>query len=456
MVQIQSSAPPEPVNPFPRKSNNSSWAGITDDAWLEVHDEFRDKFPEFVVDKEDDNGHPGKILTPYHEMWEKVEGVLRDIGTSAEEGRRHFRDWITGIVDKAGHVDSAVSLATGVFTDCDQKTEEAFVHQLAVFITIRNRLQMKQKTTIPMVFQDPRFGIGEEYLLSSLAGGKVVEHPGCLKHMTKSSFVFAIHLPASAFVDTIFPSLPALYIGNKIQNTYSGTGQVLAARYIRQVYMSGHRELTKELREIIDRTASFDDYYDLIEFDGTYDRIHPSQRKRWFQNTFVHFPKLKHPELVSSNKDRSEADSSNSDPNRESYGGPEDAHGGPPLGDVRTASAAESASVTLSAMTLAPAQSESAYNPIQSVGTEPIAASARQYLADNSLWDRGKSSATSTTSTASEIPASSSKQRQEQDRKRRLERQQSPENFNPDLDPRNFPIRNKTDKVAGIWKPNAE
>ncbi|KAI5274335.1 hypothetical protein E4T47_02556 [Aureobasidium subglaciale] len=361
---------------------------------------FLKKFPEFKSRELDEDGDPGSGR--YHEMWNNVLNIITEIKTSTEEDMEYFRNWIQTTVDRAGYIDSAVCLALGPYDGRNEEYQETFMHQLAMFIVIRDMLEAKQGNAIPMVFQDPLFHTAEEYLLSYLAGGKVVEHPGCLKHMTETSFVLAIHLPWWVYADTVMISRPALYIGGRIDNSGAGPGLALAMQYIRQVYMSGQGHLSEDMREMIDQADEFRDYYEVIEFDKTYDSIHEEAMGNNFDNTFVHLPKVEHPGSVSSNTDSSETELPGPDRNKTSSGGSGDSHGEGSGGGISSGHSTVKSIDTGSASTI-PTRSKNERTTMQSVSTEPIAAPARPYLADNSLWGRRNSTA-SATSTTSRIP----------------------------------------------------
>lgn len=67
-------------------------------------------------------------------------------------------------MEKTDQIDSAVCVGLGPYQACKLKETEAFNHQLAMFIVIRERLERKYNKEISMVFQDPRFRTPEEYL----------------------------------------------------------------------------------------------------------------------------------------------------------------------------------------------------------------------------------------------------------------------------------------------------
>ncbi|TIA61546.1 hypothetical protein D6C76_10142 [Aureobasidium pullulans] len=271
--------PPQPTNPFPRV-HGGSWA-------------------EFRPGRHNAKGQPngGK----YHTAWRAVEIVIKQIKTSDDPGRATVRDFIDRIVEKTDQIDSAVCVGLGPYQACMLKETEAFNHQLAMFIAIRERLERKYKKEIPMVFQDPRFRTPEEYLLQHIIGGKVVQHPECLQYMTEKSFVFAPYLTWEGFASTVLLRRPALYIGNNLENT-GGTSIALAKTYVRQVYLTGNYEMGTDLHSLILQTNAFSEYYDKYEFDATHDSIYKNNFKKHFENIWVHHPKeknLPHPRQVS-------------------------------------------------------------------------------------------------------------------------------------------------------------
>ncbi|THY60500.1 hypothetical protein D6C97_03736 [Aureobasidium pullulans] len=148
-------------------------------------------------------------------------------------------------------------------------------------------LEQKQQEHIPMVFQDPTFDVEEEYLFINMLRAKVVQHPACLEHITKSSFVFAIHLPSGALADTVVEKLPALYIGNKVDYG-SGTSYALAERYIRHWYLANDPWMTPELGRVVEQTNRFVDSYKIDIFNPAHDDCYPEDDVRYFKEIFVH------------------------------------------------------------------------------------------------------------------------------------------------------------------------
>ncbi|TIA36560.1 hypothetical protein D6C79_08277 [Aureobasidium pullulans] len=253
--------PPAPTNPFPRETANS-WAGIYLEDWKNALSDFLGKYTEFREEDHDAAGRPG-----YHWQWRSVMARKNEIMTHTQPDRQEFRASLQYIVDKTDHVDTAVCLALGKFENAELRAEEAFQHQLAMFLVLCEMLEIKQNTKIKTIFQDPRFEPPEEYVIT-LAGGEVVKHPGALEHMTENSFVFAPYLVWPAFPDTIIKKHPALYIGNKVESG-GGMGIPIAERYVRQFYVTGKREMGPDLQEIIDQTKKFADSYDKYLFDAT-------------------------------------------------------------------------------------------------------------------------------------------------------------------------------------------
>ncbi|THW68545.1 hypothetical protein D6D19_08866 [Aureobasidium pullulans] len=279
--------PPAPTNPFPRETANS-WAGIYLEDWKNALGDFLGKYPEFREEDHDAAGRPG-----YHWQWRSVMARKNEIMTHTQPDRQEFRASLQYIVDKTDHVDTAVCLALGKFENAELREEEAFQHQLAMFLVLCEMLENKQNTKIKTIFQDPRFEPPEEYVIT-LAGGEIVKHPGALEHMTENSFVFAPYLVWPAFPDTIIKTHPALYIGNKVESG-GGMGIPIAERYVRQFYVTGKHEMGPDLQEIIDQTKKFADSYDKYLFDTTYDSLHTKYGSH-FQNMWVHHPKRERPD----------------------------------------------------------------------------------------------------------------------------------------------------------------
>ncbi|THY10962.1 hypothetical protein D6D01_09099 [Aureobasidium pullulans] len=253
--------PPAPTNPFPREITNS-WAGIYLEDWKKALRDFLGKYPEFREEGHDAAGRPG-----YHWQWRSVMARKKEIMTHTQPDRQEFRASLQCIVDKTDHVDTAVCLALGKFENVELSEEEAFQHQLAMFLVLCEMLEIKQNTKIKTIFQDPRFEPPEEYVIT-LAGGEIIKHPGALEHMTERS---------------------SLYIGNKVESG-GGMGIPIAERYVRQFYVTGKRELGPDLQEIIDQMKKFADSYDNYLFDATYDSLHTKYGSH-FQNIWVHHPK---------------------------------------------------------------------------------------------------------------------------------------------------------------------
>ncbi|TIA47298.1 hypothetical protein D6C77_10277 [Aureobasidium pullulans] len=137
------------------------------------------------------------------------------------------------------------------------------------------------------MFLDPTFDVDEEYLFINMLRAKVVQHPACLEHITKSSFVFAIHLPSGALADTVVEKLPALHIGNKVDYG-CGTSYALAERYIRHWYLANDPWMTPELGRVVEQTNRFVDSYKIDIFNPAHDDCYPKDDVRYFKETFVH------------------------------------------------------------------------------------------------------------------------------------------------------------------------
>jgi hypothetical protein len=279
--------PPMPENPFPR-TDDGSWAGITDYVWQDVLTEFNEDNPCFDPTFQDEEGNPGN--GEFQSVRDDTLFIKKQIRYASGPNRDKFRTFLQKLVnDTSAHIDSAVCLALG------RLEHKSFVHQLAVFMVICDMFQEKQgnKTLIPRTFQDPMFTTGEEYTLCyNSKMNKVVKHPGALKYMTETSFVFAPHLTWEGFAETIIQTRPALYIGNKVEDSPTGLGVELAQRYIRQVYTTGRRDMSQDQLDLIKQTDSFSASYKKYRFDSTFDKTYriPNQKpKRWhFLNTFVH------------------------------------------------------------------------------------------------------------------------------------------------------------------------
>ncbi|KAK6003874.1 hypothetical protein QM012_008724 [Aureobasidium pullulans] len=204
-----------------------------------------------------------------------------------------FRDRLEAIVSKTGFVDQAVCLAVGQFDRVAVKHAEAFEHQLAFFLLLCEKFEEKQGRKVPMVFQDPAFKSSEEFVLSALAEGEVVEHPDAVKYMTSSSFVFTPYVQNDVFASTILHKRPVLYIGNNVDSDYiHPMGQVLARKYIRKVYMTSDHTFGPDMQEFVRQTDAFHSYYEKHILDHEYDQ--KNDLVAAFRNVWVHHPKEQH------------------------------------------------------------------------------------------------------------------------------------------------------------------
>lgn len=406
--------PSEPTNPFPYVGGGS-WAGITEDDWTEYHVDFLSKNPEFQRKNLDEAGRP-----MFGNMWDDVLIVKR--GMSQRKRRPidppNFRDHLEAIVKKTGFVDQAVCLALGRFDEREMKEQQAFMHQLAFFILLREMLEEKQGNKIAMVFQDPAFNVPEEYVLSNLAGGQVVQHPEAVKYMTTSSFVFAPYIQNNVFASTVLLKRPVLYIGNRVESDYvHPMGQELARRYIRKAYMTGDHTFGPDMQEFVRQTDAFHAYYKKYVLDNEYDKARNLVAA--FKNLWVHHPKDQHPRVMSSNASAFEFTAVkmvSTEPSIESFAIPADA--------MSSASDDTALSNNLEHLCV---ESDSTDN-----ASKPIIESSQ-----------GESSGVTHPKVPESQPARPAVG---------LEgsiHAQSP--INPALDPRNFPIRNKTDKLKGRW-----
>jgi len=272
------------TNPLP-KQTDSIEAFIGDGDWKEAHQEFLKDNPGFRLKNHDSQGRPDHGR--FHEMWDDVQQIVTEIKTFTGRDRRTFRTFLRSIVEGTDHIDSAVCLALGFYTHSASARREVFRHQLAMFLVFHQMLEQKQQEHIPMVFQDPTFDVEEEYLFINMIRAKVVQHPACLEHITKSSFVFAIGLPSGALADTVVKKLPALYIGNKVDYG-SGTSYALAERYIRHWYLANDPWMTPELGRVVEQTNRFVDSYKIDIFNPAHDDCYPKDDVRYFKEIFVH------------------------------------------------------------------------------------------------------------------------------------------------------------------------
>lgn len=406
--------PPEPTNPFPYLEGGS-WAGITEGDWTVYHLDFLSKNPEFQRRNLDEAGRP-----MIANMWDDVLIVKRRMN---QRKRRpidppNFRDRLEVIMKKTGFVDQAVCLALGRFDEREMKEQQAFMHQLAFFLLLCEMLEEKQGNEIPMIFQDPAFNVPEEYVLSTLAGGKVVQHPEAVSYMTTSSFVFAPYIQNNVFASTVLLERPVLYIGNRVDSDYMHPmGQELARRYIRKAYMTGDHTFGPDMQEFVRRTDTFHDYYEKYVLDNEYDKTHKLVAA--FKNLWVHHPKEQYPKVMSTNTSAfrfAAVNTVSTEPTVESFTASADA--------MSSASDDTALSNNLEHLCVESNSTENAFKPIigPSQGESYSATHPRVptfQLARPGVGLEGSIHA------------------------------QSP--INPALDPRNFPIRNKTDKLKGRW-----
>lgn len=272
------------TNPLPEQTDSIE-AFIDEGDWKEAHQEFLKDNPGFRLKNHDSQGRPDHGR--FHNMWVDVQQIVTEIKTFTGRDRHIFRTFLQRIVEGTNHIDSAVCLALGYYTHLASARREGFQHQLAMFLVFHQMLEQKQQEHIPMVFQDPTFDVEEEYLFINMLRAKVVQHPACLEHITKSSFVFAIHLPSGALADTVVEKLPALYIGNKVDYG-SGTSYALAERYIRHWYLANDPWMTPELGRVVEQTNRFVDSYKIDIFNPAHDDCYPEDDVRYFKEIFVH------------------------------------------------------------------------------------------------------------------------------------------------------------------------
>ncbi|THY10969.1 hypothetical protein D6D01_09100 [Aureobasidium pullulans] len=265
------------TNPLP-KQIGSLEASINEGDWKAAHQIFLAANPGFRLENHDSQGRPDHGR--FHKMWDDVQQIVTEI-------KNVSRRFLQRIVKGTFHIDSAVCLALGYYTHSASERREVFQHQLAMFLVIHEMLEQKQQGRIPMVFQDPTFGVEEEYLFINMLRAKVVQHPACLEHITKSSFVFAIGLPSGAFADTVVEKLPALYIGNTVDYG-GGTSFALAERYIRHWYLTNDHEMTAELQRVVQQTNRFVESYRKDIFNPAHDDCYPGNEVRHFKRIYVH------------------------------------------------------------------------------------------------------------------------------------------------------------------------
>ncbi|THY03661.1 hypothetical protein D6C89_02321 [Aureobasidium pullulans] len=252
------------TNPLPEQTDSIE-AFIDEGDWKEAHQEFLKDNPGFRLKNYDSQGRPDHGR--FHEMWDDVQQIVTEIKTFTGRDR--------------------LCLALGYYTHSTSARREVFRHQLAMFVVFHQMLEQKQQEHIPMVFQDPTFDVEEEYLFINMLRAKVVQHPACLEHITKSSFVFAIGLPSGALADTVVEKLPALYIGNKVDYG-SGTSYALAERYIRHWYLANDPWMTPELGRVVEQTNRFVESYKIDIFNPAHDDCYPKDDVRYFKEIFVH------------------------------------------------------------------------------------------------------------------------------------------------------------------------
>lgn len=426
--------PSNPVNPFPYVQSGS-WAGITPEAWIEMHTDFLDENPEFKVENFDANGKP-EFVQRCIQMWDNdIMNIKKDMTQRKAHPTRRpsFGDRLEGIVRKAGYVDQAVCLALGRFDNVGDKWKKAFKHQLAFFLVLCEMLEKKQGNRIPMVFQDPGFGSSEEYVLSALAGGEVVEHPEALKYMTESSFVFGPFIQHDVFASTILLKRPVLFIGNKIENDFSHPmGRELARRYIRKVYMTADHTFGPDMQEFVRQTDEFHGYYEKDVLDDNYDK--EKQLVSAFKNLWVHHPKRQHPQPGVSNV---------------------------PTFEFATVKSVSTEPYIEHLTASADATSSTSDDTALSNNTEPLCVNSNADSTSNAPNPSLEPSQVKTSGAAhSAVPASQPARpavglegsiHASARRGSAPSTAQSP--VNPALNPRNFPYRNKTDKLKGKWGP---
>lgn len=426
--------PSNPANPLPYVQNGS-WAGIPNDVWNMLHTEFLSKNPEFKERNFDETGRP-EFVKRCVEFWnDDVMVVKRKMNQRKPHPTDppNFRDRLEEIVRKAGFVDQAVCIALGQFDKVEDKWKNAFMHQLAFFLLLREMLEEKQGNTIPMVFQDPGFKSSEEYVLSALAGGKVVEHPEALNYMTESSFVFGPFVQHNVFGSTVLLKRPILYIGNRIENEFGHPmGCELARRYIRKAYMTADHAFGPDMEEFVRQTDAFHEYYEKEVLDNLYDLR--NRLKSAFRNLFVHYPKRQHPRPVVSNTSAFGFAAVKSVSTAPSIGHLTDS------ADTMSSASDDTALSSTTERLCVNSDADSAETPSKSVlersqgvssgAAEPVVPPFQQARPEVGLKGTIHASARrgSSPNTA-----------------------QSP--INPALDPRSFPHRNRTDKLKDIWRP---
>ncbi|OAA61905.1 hypothetical protein SPI_04764 [Niveomyces insectorum RCEF 264] len=166
---------------------------------------------------------------------QSVEHIRTDHARIAAKWRgqpscRRLEERIAAAARLHATVTQAVCLGAGSFggpLDGGEHVRRAHV-QTAAFLLIVDMLRQHCNATIPCFFQEPLYTEADCLYLRSL-GHSVIEAPAASHMITRSTLVFAIHLPTRGYLDCLARSPPAMLIGTSY-GCYEGLPQFAESR----------------------------------------------------------------------------------------------------------------------------------------------------------------------------------------------------------------------------------
>ncbi|KAI5247227.1 hypothetical protein E4T43_02166 [Aureobasidium subglaciale] len=251
--------PNGPPNPYPRAQlSETNKAGITDCCWNNLLNQFFHNHPHFSPEEWDPQGGPtnAKLDMIWKETLDVCHAIINPHPSNIHA--TEYRKYLQNMVAKAGQINNAVCLGLGELASSG-RTESR-----GVFV--------QQCGSLPKIFQDPRFGVNERYVLETLGSQKIVWPPAADQHINPHTFVYAPRLPVSTMFGTIFkPGMsPEILFTNPLDSDTSGIGKVIGKHYIESVYRTGDPALDPETIAMYDEMTRFFDTHESIRFNGIY------------------------------------------------------------------------------------------------------------------------------------------------------------------------------------------
>lgn len=245
-----------PYNPFPPSGSPADISQLAFDSALKefIDDGDSEKFLSTNLDTQR-RPNNGELDYTANSILDTKKILMDTIDRDVWYGHWYF----SRIVYQTSYIKTAVCLGLGTLAEGpEEQSTEHFIYQCAFFLAFCEVIEQKQHMapgSLPRIFQDPRFALEDEYVLTCV-GGQITSNLAH-EYIDHGTFLYAPNLDFDVLLDYLFrPGRhPEMYVGNQINNYLFGRS--LAERHIKTVYRTGVHAPSSEIQQLREQMKRF-------------------------------------------------------------------------------------------------------------------------------------------------------------------------------------------------------